>query len=186
MKKLLFIFLFLSIAKAQMPYVDRIDSVSALPATGVSFHKYLYSGNLYIWAKGQWRTLSVSSTTAYPSNLLIPDTANTILSKANFNTVRGVDTNRAIVREGLKLNIASVKSGAYWDTTTYARGVVTIPAGDSIQVSITGLTSTSIATVAYKGGKMTADTMATWQVCTAGKLSIYGKFGKIISYIVGR
>ena len=84
------------------------------------------------------------------------------------------------------LKATAVKNGAYFDTTTYTRGTVTIPKGDSIQVSITGLTSTSIATVAYVSAQMTADTVASWRVVTSGKLSIYGKFNKIISYIVGR
>ena len=100
--------------------------------------------------------------------------------------LRGIDTTRAVAREGLKLNTSAVKSGAYWDTTTITYGVVTIPAGDSIQVSITGVTATSVVTTAYRSPRMPADTMATWQIPANGKITIYGKYNKVIGYSVRR
>ena len=63
---------------------------------------------------------------------------------------------------------------------------VTIPAGDSIQVSITGLTATSVATTGYRSGRMTADTVASWQIPANGKITIYGKYNKVIGYSVRR
>jgi hypothetical protein len=84
------------------------------------------------------------------------------------------------------LKTTSVNSGAYFDTTRITYGVVTIPAGDSIQVSITGLTASSVATTAYRSPRMTADTMATWQIPANGKITIYGKYNKVIGYSVKR
>lgn len=75
-----------------------------------------------------------------------------------------------------------------YSTLTGNGGSVTIPAGDSIQVSVTGLTIASGSAVVsysrYKTTAATADTIATSAVYTAGKLSIYGKFGWIVKYFI--
>jgi hypothetical protein len=84
------------------------------------------------------------------------------------------------------LKTTSVKSGAYWDTTRIVVGKVTIPKGDSIQVSITGVTNSSVVTTAYQGGRMVCDTVASYIIPANGKITIYGKFNKTIGYIVGK
>ena len=70
-------------------------------------------------------------------------------------------------------------------------GTATIGAGDSVQVTVTGLTvATGQAVVWYKRKGATsvvvADTIATYDINTADKLSIYGKYGWTVSYWVGK
>lgn len=106
----------------------------------------------------------------------------------------------------LKLNISAVKSASYMDSNRVATldkaqtvsgvrtfsgfdtftgansGTATIGAGDSVQVSVTNLTTSGIAVVSYKATRLAADTAATWSIWASGKLSLYGKFAKVISY----
>lgn len=69
-------------------------------------------------------------------------------------------------------------------------GRATIGAGDSVRVAINGLTSaTGTAVVSYFRGLTsvaTADTIATCNVSAAGQLTIFGKFGWVVSYFVGK
>jgi hypothetical protein len=97
-----------------------------------------------------------------------------------------MDSTRVNSLLALYLKTTAVKSGAYWDTTTITYGTVTIPAGDSIQVSITGTTASSVVTTAYRGGRMVCDTVASWQIPANGKITIYGKYNKVIGYSVRR
>lgn len=66
-------------------------------------------------------------------------------------------------------------------------GTATIGAGDSVQVSVTGLTTSGVAVVSYKRSGATAvDTAATWHITETGKLSLFGKFGWVVSYWIGK
>lgn len=64
------------------------------------------------------------------------------------------------------------------------QGQTTTGAGDTVQVSVTNMTtSTGKAVVAYSyAGFIVSDTMATSCCKTAGKLTIRGKFGVPITY----
>ena len=101
-------------------------------------------------------------------------------------TMRKADTTYQKNQVALKAPLAGPTfTGAAQFSTTNS-STATIGAGDSVQVSVTSLTSAGgIAVVAYK---MTApaatDTAATWNVSTAGKLTIFGKFGRVVSYWV--
>lgn len=66
------------------------------------------------------------------------------------------------------------------------QGSATIGAGDSVQVSITNLTTaTGNAVISYKhDGPVVADTTATFNVTSAGTLTLFGKFGWVISYFI--
>ena len=66
-------------------------------------------------------------------------------------------------------------------------GTATIGAGDSVRVAVTGLTTASgVAYVSYKRARSTADTIASWNINTQGQLSIYGKYGWVVGYIIGK
>lgn len=69
-------------------------------------------------------------------------------------------------------------------------GRATIGAGDSVRVSVSGLTIASgSAAVAYKRtqtSSATADTIPTWDINTQGQLTIYGKYGWIVGYVIGK
>ena len=95
--------------------------------------------------------------------------------------LHGTDTTRAIAREGLKLNTSAVKSGAYWDTTVVTRGTVKIPAGDSIQVPISGITASSIVILSKYGNKAKIDTLS-WIIPVTGKITIYSNYNSTVAY----
>jgi hypothetical protein len=64
-------------------------------------------------------------------------------------------------------------------------GVATISVGDSLQISISGLTTAAQAIVCYQTeGTATPDTAATWSAHATGKLTLRGKNGYTISYWV--
>jgi hypothetical protein len=67
-------------------------------------------------------------------------------------------------------------------------GTATIGVGDSVQVTVTGLTAaTGVATVCYKRGittAATADTIASYNITSADKLTLFGKFAWTVSYII--
>ncbi len=105
---------------------------------------------------------------------------------------------------GFTVNANSAQNIALDDTITSTIGVVTglwdlgdnsgsavIGAGDSVQVTVTGLTSaTGTAVVGYKrAGPVavaTADTIATYNITAENTLTLFGKFGWTVSYVIGK
>ncbi len=86
----------------------------------------------------------------------------------------------------------AISSGAITSTglSTFGTnaGNATIGAGDSVQVTVTGLTTaTGVATVCYKRGitsSATADTIASYNITSADKLTLFGKYGWTVSYTI--
>ena len=68
----------------------------------------------------------------------------------------------------------------------YVSGTATVGAGDSIRVTITGVSTTGFtAQATYKTtAASVVDTAATYNLNAANTLSLYGKFGWVISYVV--
>jgi len=64
-------------------------------------------------------------------------------------------------------------------------GNATIAAGDSVQVSVTNLTTANgSAMVCYKNTKAASDTAASYLITSAGKLTIFGKFNYVVTWFI--
>ena len=121
-------------------------------------------------------------------NLRIFRTTNNAL--ANFRIMKGDNTSNVTFQ--VTALTGAVTSGAITSTglSTFGTnaGNGTIGAGDSVQVTVTGLTSaTGVATVCYKRGitsSATADTIATYDITANDKLTLFGKYGWTVSYTI--
>ena len=68
---------------------------------------------------------------------------------------------------------------------TGATGTATIGAGDSIQVSLAGITATAIVFLSYNMKTFaSADTVPTYYIPAVGKFTIFGKYNKVVAWIV--
>ena len=68
---------------------------------------------------------------------------------------------------------------------TGATGTATIGAGDSIQVSLAGITATAIVFLWYNMKTFaSADTVPTYYIPAVGKFTIFGKYNKVVAWIV--
>lgn len=68
-------------------------------------------------------------------------------------------------------------------------GSATIGAGDSVSVSIDGVTPVDIVLVSYaatKTAEVAVTTVLSWDVTAVNRLTIYGTLGKSINYIIIR
>jgi len=64
-------------------------------------------------------------------------------------------------------------------------GKATVGNGDSVQVTISGLTTNGIASVSYiTTAPQAPDTVATWQIKATNTLTLFGKFGWEIGYVI--
>jgi hypothetical protein len=113
---------------------------------------------------------------------------------AVFRNQLGTKTNLTVDTSGITTTLAG-SFGAITSTglSTFGTnaGSATIGAGDSVQVTVTGLTTaTGVATVAYKRTGATsvvvADTIASYNITTADKITLYGKYGWTVSYVIGK
>lgn len=97
----------------------------------------------------------------------------TVWQNSSGTEIAKVDSNGAFTSSGLS------------DFGTNG-GNATIGVGDSVQVTVTGLTTaTGIATVCYKRGitaSATADTIASYNITAANTLTLFGKYGWTVSY----
>lgn len=101
---------------------------------------------------------------------------------ATLSTAAKMDSNRVASLDKAQ-TVAGVQTFSGFNTFTGANsGTATITTGDSVQVSVTGLTTAGLAVVSYNATRLAADTAATWSIWASGKLSLYGKFKKVISY----
>jgi len=101
------------------------------------------------------------------------------------------DGDLTITPAGGDVNVVGALSATTLSDLGTNAGSGTIGAGDSLQVTVTGLTTaTGVATVAYKRtgatATATADTIASYNINVADKITLYGKFGWVVSYVIGK
>jgi hypothetical protein len=211
MKKILILFVLFFIFPAHSQFIPAYDSGTQLPTVTTDYAKPFFllpDSIIYVRYRGQW-IVSDNQLTLKPISSIASGTTDStkFITKTNLDSVK---LNRTLITDPrlsdariprshshlesdvtnlttdltAKLAITAVKSGAYWDTSRIVFGKVTIPKGDSIQVAIAGVTATSIVTTAYQGGRMVCDTVASFIIPANGKITLYGKFNKIVSYTV--
>jgi hypothetical protein len=65
MKKLLVLFFCIFALSAEAQYVDKMEEVITLPTNPLPLHKYVYQGNVYVFADGTWNIIDNQSTSTY-------------------------------------------------------------------------------------------------------------------------
>lgn len=182
MKYIISLILFSSIAFSQ--YTPLYQAGTVLPTSIGNMQFFYKTLDSTLWQdRGNFGWVCVDGTPrAYTSSSSWSGKIDSARAIALFNLKQNVIPNLANTSKYLETT--QVKNGAYWDTTRLAWGTVTIPKGDSIQVTITGTSSSSVVTTAYQGKQMVCDTVASWIIPAVGKITIYGKYNKVVGYHV--
>ena len=114
-----------------------------------------------------------------------------LLKNADSTTIRNYDNNlySPIAGSSSITTIGAVTAGSLTTSSlcslTGNSGTATIGSGDSVQVSVTNLTTSAIVSVAYNvKGFAGSDTAVSWFSTAAGKFTIFGKYNKKVSWVV--
>ena len=114
-----------------------------------------------------------------------------LLKNADSTTSRNYDNNLYSPKAGSSsiTTIGAVTAGSLTTSSlcslTGNSGTATIGSGDSVQVSVTNLTTSAVVSVAYNvKGFAGSDTAVSWFSTAAGKFTIFGKYNKKVSWVV--
>ena len=114
-----------------------------------------------------------------------------LLKNADSTTIRNYDNNLYSPKAGSSsiTPIGAVTAGSLTTSSlcslTGNSGTATIGSGDSVQVSVTNLTTSAVVSVAYNvKGFAGSDTAVSWFSTAAGKFTIFGKYNKKVSWVV--
>jgi hypothetical protein len=122
-------------------------------------------------------------------------TYNSLINGAGISTIRGLS-----MGTGQNSQLANLTITKY-DGTTVAtvdtigkatftqlalayQSTATIGAGDTVQVTVTGITTSAFVVGSYFYDGFLADTSVTFGVNTTNKLTIHGKYNKKVNYVV--